>query len=788
MKRLTLKTITGLFILTTIIAPLSAMAQTNPPPANFTGGTISAGNTSGLIGSSNQSSSQTSAAGSSNTIGNIPTNLLGTGNTSVQSGTTGNTSPGATAPAKTTTAPADDSHWYYILDPLTWINTAMEEIVLPVASFILSIAGGLLDFSINFSLHTSDVVGQSSGAIVLGWTIIRDIFNMLFIFILIYSAISIMLGSSNWNGKQMLTKVIIAAILINFSFFITEVIIDAGNIIGGWFYQGIQTTIGTGGSISASISAALGVFSLTNLGSADNWKLLGTALTGGFVNPTGRVIAAFIRLGIIAFTSYIFVYVSVLFLARAISLLFSLVLSPLGFVGGLLPKVKEYADKWRNELIKDILLAPVFLLFLYVIIAFVNSGVFTSTGVISTNLFADPTSALTQAMGQYFKYFLLAGMLLYALRAAKDQSSALGKSMEGMAKQLGQMAAGAAVGIGTGGVAFAARSVIGGGANAFLNEKGLKETAEKGGASGWAARQALRFHDNSGKSGIAGLASRTGLTAAKGLTNRTFDVRGSGAFQGLAAATGLTGKGFGPNLTKPIRTFEAGQKEVQKRREETAKLLGKGETGETRRIEYGKAVQNSLWLKYTHRKDMAKKAGEEISDKAYKGYTKAETEETRKDAQKIKNQIINFTIGKRTLENTLKNFGNNANKLNDVVKDVVAGLEKEKEARLKNNKSAEKEINTINELKTVGGVSTAAGKAVQIQKAIDKINEEVIGKPAKYNKGGEETEKGVGLKGELSKKQRELKQKQAEEKTLLGDEKQKEEKKEEKEIEKKENN
>ena len=474
MKRLTLKTITGLFILTTIIAPLSAMAQTNPPPANFTGGTISAGNTSGLIGSSNQSSSQTSAAGSSNTIGNIPTNLLGTGSASTPSGTTGNTSPGATAAAAPTlnTSSWSISNFFSFLNPLTWINTAMEEMVLPVASFILYLAGMLLDFSIQYSLNFATRVSEASGAIILGWTIIRDIFNMFFIFVLIYSAIAIMLNLNSWNGKQMLTKVIIAAILINFSFFITEVVIDASNIIGGWFYQGIQTTIGTNGSISASISAALGVFQIQNAGSADAWKLLGTSLTAGFTDPTGRVIASFIRLGVISFAAYIFAYVSVLFLARTISLMFSLILSPLGFAGGILPQTKVYADKWRKELIKDVLLAPVFLLFLYIIIVFVNSPLFTDIGTSTSLLTTSGASSLNPT--QYFKYFLLAGMLLYALKAAKDQSSALGSSLEGMAKQLGQMAAGAAIGIGTGGVAFAARSVIGGGANAFLNEKGLK--------------------------------------------------------------------------------------------------------------------------------------------------------------------------------------------------------------------------------------------------------------------------------------------------------------------------
>ena len=392
-------------------------------------------------------------------------------------------------------------------------------------------------------------MSQSSGAIVLGWTIIRDVFNMLFIFVLIYSAIAIMLNLSSWNGKQMLTKVIIAAVLINFSFFFTEVIIDAGNIIGEWFYQGIQNTIGANGSISASISAALGVWTSQNT-TSDVWGLVSTTLTGGFTDSTGRLIAAFVRLGIIGFTSYIFIYVSVLFLARAVSLLFSLVLSPLGFAGGILPQTKKYADKWRGELIKDILLAPVFLLFLYVIIAFVNSNIFTATGTLSASIFT-PSAALPQAVGQYFKYFLLAGMLLYALKATKEQSSALGESLEGLGKQLAQAAAGVTMGVATGGASLALRSTVGAAGSMLANSDTVK--------------------------GMAGSNNR--ITSALGSSLRT---TGTWTSKQNFDASKTVSKSFGVNIPKSLQAEtgkgKTGYAGLQKAREdaaiETAKFIG----------------------------------------------------------------------------------------------------------------------------------------------------------------------------------------------------------------------
>ena len=317
----------------------------------------------------------------------------------------------------------------------------------------------------------------------------------------------------------MLTKIIIAAILINFSFFITEVIIDAGNIFGAWFYNGIiQTFINahTGGtsltnvSLSAGLSTALGVFGLYTPTSS-TWGLFSLADT------TQSLIGAYIRLAVVAFSSYIFAYVSILFIARTISLLFSLVFSPLGFAGGILPQTKEYADEWWSELIKNVLLAPIFLLFLYIITAFVNTTIFANASV-GTNIIGQAMQPATNGFSpvQYFKYFLLAGMLLYALKAAKKQSGAIGKALEKMASQVGQLAVGAA----TGGAGLIGQLTIGAAASRLAGSKGLNQMVAGGGITGALAGVAQKritgvadYHFNPAG---AALGKETGYNAGKG--------------------------------------------------------------------------------------------------------------------------------------------------------------------------------------------------------------------------------------------------------------------------------
>ena len=53
--------------------------------------------------------------------------------------------------------------------------------------------------------------------IVLGWTIVRDVCNMFFVVIMLVIAFATVLRIENYSYKKLLPKLVIMAILINFS-------------------------------------------------------------------------------------------------------------------------------------------------------------------------------------------------------------------------------------------------------------------------------------------------------------------------------------------------------------------------------------------------------------------------------------------------------------------------------------------------------------------------------------------------------------------------------------------
>ncbi|KKU49644.1 MAG: hypothetical protein UX71_C0009G0007, partial [Parcubacteria group bacterium GW2011_GWA1_47_10] len=71
------------------------------------------------------------------------------------------------------------------------------------------------------------------------WGIVRDLANLFFILILLYVAVELILGMAH-DAKKTIIKVVLAALLINFSMFFTGVVIDSSNILALVFYNKLQ--------------------------------------------------------------------------------------------------------------------------------------------------------------------------------------------------------------------------------------------------------------------------------------------------------------------------------------------------------------------------------------------------------------------------------------------------------------------------------------------------------------------------------------------------------------------
>lgn len=191
------------------------------------------------------------------------------------------------------------------------------------------------------------------------WSAMRNFANVAFVIvflIIIFSQIS-SLGVSNYGIKKLLPKLIVAAILVNISYYLCAIAVDLSNIIGSSVKSIFDSTAG---SVTAANKATL--LDKTFSG-AEGGNLFAT-LTGSLIAVAGiSTIALYSGLSIllpvlISALVAIVTVVAVLIMRQALIILL-IVISPLAFVALLLPNTEGLFKKWRSLLTTLLLMFPI---------------------------------------------------------------------------------------------------------------------------------------------------------------------------------------------------------------------------------------------------------------------------------------------------------------------------------------------------------------------------------------------------------------------------------------------
>jgi len=129
------------------------------------------------------------------------------------------------------------------------LNQAFVYILSWLSSFFISIFGWLLMGSANLFNAliqytivdfggTLDTFGIINGINTV-WSAFRDISNIVIIGMFVFVAISMIIGLENYGTKRFVVRILIIAVLINFSLLFTKLIIDTSHIAARQFYNGI---------------------------------------------------------------------------------------------------------------------------------------------------------------------------------------------------------------------------------------------------------------------------------------------------------------------------------------------------------------------------------------------------------------------------------------------------------------------------------------------------------------------------------------------------------------------
>lgn len=314
-----------------------------------------------------------------------------------------------------------------------------------IAGVLIGFAGMLLDLALKYLIvefHTQIYLPLATSAGNTIWTASRDIANILIIGMFTFIAISIILNLQFFNAKKTVARVLIIAVLINFSLLFTRLIIDGSNFVAGKFYQVMALDTAVGGAENAVATDAVGVldFAATAGVSGQFMNLLGLpsafdtrdTLNEIYDNNSGRrswggVMA--IMYGLIAAVLMIAValvlsYATFLLVARTVLLLFLLVTSALAFAAFLVPKWgNKYWDMWWSTLLQNAIFAPLLMFMLWVTMT-LSYGLVQGQAAQNRSfdkLLSDPTNS--SGILALLIFFIILGMLYASIRFSSSFAS-----------------------------------------------------------------------------------------------------------------------------------------------------------------------------------------------------------------------------------------------------------------------------------------------------------------------------------------------------------------------------
>jgi hypothetical protein len=419
--------------------------------------------------------------------------------------------------------------------------------IMELFAWLVGVAALLLDNAVYYTVVKMGSYVSSLSAVGVTWRIMRDIGNIVLIFGFLAIGIATILQVSLYGwGQKALPKLLIAAVFLNFSLFVSEAVIDTGNFFATQFYTQIN-----GGQMAGAKNFDSGTLvRLENEGISSKLmaqlglqSIYGEARNKDIFNVGNTWVIGFMGILLFIVTAFVMFALAFILIARFVILLFLIIVAPIGFAGLAVPKLENTAKKWWSMLFEQTITAPVLLLLLYIALAVITDAQFL-TGLCIPNPASDnPTCASDKVFGWVngnfagFASFILSFIIAMGLMAAvvimSKRMSAFGGSWA--TKMGGKLSFGL--------TAFGLRSTVGLGS--FYAGQRIRR-------SSWGGTKTGRV--------ISGAFERGGKAS--------FDTRGIKMFGGLKAANIDAGDaqkgGYVARRDKSIKEHEAYVKSIGK--------------------------------------------------------------------------------------------------------------------------------------------------------------------------------------------------------------------------------
>jgi hypothetical protein len=337
-----------------------------------------------------------------------------------------------------------------------------------IISFVLGVVVAVEAWLIQIILNINTNITNST-PVKFGFPVVLSIANLGFVLGIIVIAIATILRRETYGIKQILWKLIVMAILVNFSLVIASAILSFADNLTMYFLEGVNPAGSVAGanngisSINNFSSALAGAFNpqkgflgfnkLSDVKSEEDIK----GFEGAFAatgSDLGKLLAPITSLLFVVFALIMIIItlgaLVVMLIIRYVTLGILLILAPVAWMCWVFPALKSNWDKWWHSFLRWTFFAPVVVFFLWLGIQTsyeMNKGatgtydfsVYKSTSNVVwasvSNLFTNIFSPVVENLMQMT---ILVGIMVGGLFAANALGIAFAKTAYGAAQGVGK--------------------------------------------------------------------------------------------------------------------------------------------------------------------------------------------------------------------------------------------------------------------------------------------------------------------------------------------------------------
>ena len=259
-----------------------------------------------------------------------------------------------------------------------WILAFFTQVILLLMDLMGVLILMLVDLLIKITQYNTFV---KAVPVTIGWPIMRDTVNMFFIVVVLVSAFSTIIGYKDFHYKAVLPKLLIMAVLINFSKTLIGLMIDFSQVIVLTFVNGFKQAAG-GNFIQALQIGKIMKFDTSESGLETNFVQTGAtvqidakkAMDAQTMTVFGIFMAAIFGVWIMSITITLLIIMIIFFLARIIIIWILLITSPIMFFAWALPgkmqkAFSSFTNDWWSRLSAVLVGGPTMAFFLWLSLA-----------------------------------------------------------------------------------------------------------------------------------------------------------------------------------------------------------------------------------------------------------------------------------------------------------------------------------------------------------------------------------------------------------------------------------